>query len=114
MLKPADPTPPRDERPIGEIVGELVDEGKAYARAELDLAKAIASAKAKALKAPAILLVAAAVVAMGAVNALCVAIFFALATLMSPLIAGLATFVLVGAVAGFLGWLGIEKLRSLK
>lgn len=112
MLKPADPMPEPEERPIGDIVGDLVDEGKAFARAELDLAKAMAAAKALALRTPIILLVVAAVVAMGAVNALCVAIFFALTTLMGPLLAGVTTFILVGALAALLAWLGVEKLRS--
>ena len=68
MLKPVDPTPP--ERPIGELVHELVEEGKAYAKAEADLAKAIALAKAKALAIPAGLLVAALFIGMTALNAL--------------------------------------------
>ena len=34
MLKPAEPGPPPPERPIGELVHELVEEGKAYAQAE--------------------------------------------------------------------------------
>lgn len=113
MLKPADPTPPHEERPIGEIVTELVDEGKAYAKAELDFAKAIAAAKANALKAPAILLVAAALVGMAALNALAVGILIALALVMNPVLAGIAAFVLIGAVAALLGWLGVEKLRKL-
>ena len=34
MLKPTDPgNDPQNERPIGELVSELVDEGKAYAKA---------------------------------------------------------------------------------
>ena len=33
MLKPTDPgNDPQNERPIGELVSELVDEGKAYAK----------------------------------------------------------------------------------
>jgi fatty acid desaturase len=113
MLKPADPPPPGDERPIGEIVSDLVDDGKAYARAEINLAKTIAAAKANALKAPAILLVAAAVIAMAAVNALAVAIFIALAMLMPAIIAGVLAFLLIGGVAALLGWLGVQKLRNL-
>jgi hypothetical protein len=35
-----------DEKPIGELFGQLIDEGKAYAKAELGLAKATAEAKA--------------------------------------------------------------------
>ena len=44
----------RTRAPIGELFGQLIDEGKAYAKAELDLAKAIAEAKAEAVKMPAI------------------------------------------------------------
>ena len=67
MLKPADPTQPEpdEERPIGELVGQLIDEGKAYAKAELGVAKAIAEAKADGLKVPAILLGAAFLLAPG-------------------------------------------------
>ena len=113
MLKPADPPPTGGERPIGEIVSDLVDDGKAYARAELNLAKAIAMAKANALKAPAILLVAATFVAMAALNALAVAIFVALSLLRSPLLAGIVAFALIGGLAALLAWLGVEKLRKL-
>lgn len=115
MLKPNDPPPPlEDERPIGEIVSDLVDDGKAYARAELALAKAIAAAKANALKAPAILLVAAVFVGVAALNALAVAVFVALATLMGPLLAGIVAFVLIASAAGLLAWLAYEKLRNLR
>jgi len=56
MLKPVDQAePPREERPVGDLVHQLVEEGKAYARAEIGLAKAIAAAKAKALALPAAL-----------------------------------------------------------
>ena len=55
MLKPTGPIPPGGERPIGEIVGDLVDEGKAYARAEFNVVKTIAATKAGEYKAPLIL-----------------------------------------------------------
>ena len=113
MLKPAKPLPPGGDRPIGEIVGDLVDEGKAYARAELNVAKAIAASKASRLKAPLILLTAAALVAMAALNALAVAIFILLALLMKPALAAILAFVLVAGTAGLLAWLGIRKLKSL-
>jgi hypothetical protein len=29
MLKPVDPGPPEPERPVGELVSQLIDEGKA-------------------------------------------------------------------------------------
>jgi len=77
MLKPADPDP--GERPIGDLVRDLVDEAKAYARAELDVAKAIAAAKGKALILPSILFGVAFVLMLAAVTALAVGIVIALA-----------------------------------
>lgn len=112
MLKPVDNPPPGSERPIGELVSQLVDEGKAYARAEADLAKAIASAKARALTTPLILFAAALLVGMAALNALAVGIVLTLYTLTSPLLAAIIGFVLIAAVAGVLAWIGMKKLRS--
>ena len=112
MLKPADPQPPTSERPIGDIVSDIVDDGKAFARSELNLAKAMAAAKASAFKVPAILLVAATFVAMAALNALAVGVFVALAMVMSPVLAAVLAFLLIGAIAALLGWLGYQKLRS--
>ena len=112
MLKPTDPVPYAEERPIGEIVSDLVDEGKAFARAELDVAKAMAAARANALKAPVILLVAATFVGMAALNALAVAIFFLLAMVMAPVLAAVLAFLLIGGTAALLGWLGVQKLRN--
>ena len=110
MLKPVEPTP-TPERPIGELVHELVEEGKAYARAELDLAKVIALAKAKALALPAGVLVAALFVGLAAINALVIGVVLALATLIGPLLAGIAGLLIFGAIAGGLAWWGIERAR---
>jgi hypothetical protein len=113
MLKPPEDQPSADgDRSFGELATQLLDDAKTYARAEIDLAKAIAADKSKSLRIAAILLVLAAFVAIGALNALCVAIFVALATLIGPLLGGIVAFVLIGAVAGLLGWLGWQKLRD--
>ena len=120
MLKPADPAmrpsepgdEPNDERPIGELVQQLVEEGKAYAQAELGVAKAVASAKAGRLKVPAILLGAALLFAQAAVTVLAVAVFLGLLALTGPVLAGLLAFLLFGGIAAGLGWLGIDKARS--
>ena len=112
MLKPADTPPAGSERPIGELVSQLVDEGKAYAKAEADLAKAIATAKAKALTTPLVLFAAALFVAMSALNALAIGIVLLLYVFIGPLAAGVVAFLLIGAVAGLLAWLGITKLRK--
>jgi hypothetical protein len=111
MLKPVEP-PPEQDRGIGEIVSDLIDDAKAYARAEADLAKAIAADKAQGLKVGAILLAAALVVAFGAITALSVGIFALLATFLGPLLGGVVAFLLIGAVAGLLAWAGIAKIRE--
>jgi hypothetical protein len=110
MLKPVDPAP-QGERPIGELVSELIDDGKAYARAEFDLAKAIAAAKARALAMPAVLFGAAFVFALAAVTALAVGVVMALAKLIGPLLAGLVGLLIFAAIAAGLGWYGAERLK---
>ncbi len=79
MLKPVDPGPQPPERPVGELVHQLIEEGKAYARAELDLLKAIGTEKARAFALPAILFGAALICALAAVTALAVGVVIALA-----------------------------------
>jgi Putative Actinobacterial Holin-X, holin superfamily III len=111
MLKPADPGPAPPERPVGELVHELIEDGKAYARAEIGLVKTIAAAKGKALALPAALFGAAFVFALAAVTALAVGVVEALATLIGPLAAGFAGLLIFAGVAGALGWYGYERLR---
>src|SRR5919112_3298322 len=111
MLKPADDVPPRGGgRSLGELATQLVDDAKAYARAEIDFAKAVAADKTKSLGVAGLLFGVALLLAIGAVSALCVAIFVSLAYLMPAWLAGLLTFFLVSAVAGGIGWLGWQKL----
>ena len=115
MLKPTDPAlqppDPGDERPIGELVHQLVEDGKAYAHTELGVAKAVASAKAGSLKVPAILLGAALLLAQAAVTVLAVAVFLGLLPLMGPILAGLLAFAIFAGLAGGLAWLAIDKVR---
>ena len=115
MLKP--PTEPEElpgdsDRPVGELVQELIDDGKAYARAELEHAKAIATAKANALKLPAILFGVAFLFALAAFVALVVGIANGLATLIGPLAGGIVACLLFAALAGGLGWYGAKRLRE--
>lgn len=110
MLKPVDPGP-RPERPIGELVHELIEEGKGYARAEVDLVKAIAAAKGKAVALPAGLFGAALLLALAGVTALAVGVVIALARFVGPLAAGFLGMVIFMALAGGLGWYGAQRLR---
>ena len=110
MLKPVEPTS-APARPIGELVHELVEEGKAYARAEVGLAKVIAASKAKALALPIALFAVALLVMFAALNAFAVGLVMALAKFIGPLAAGFAGMLLLLAVAGGLVWFGIEKAK---
>ena len=110
MLKPVDPGQP-PERPIGELVHELIEDGKAYARAEVGLAKAIAAAKGKALALPVALFATALILALTGFTALAVGVVMALATMVGPLAAGFVGMLIFFAVAGGLGWWGYERLR---
>ncbi|HEX4762297.1 MAG TPA: phage holin family protein [Sphingomicrobium sp.] len=117
MLKPTDPSEEpasrrEAERPVGELVHQLVEDGKAYARAEIDVAKAIVTAKGKALVLPAGLIFAAMLVAQSAVTALAVAVFFALTLVMNPIFAGLLAFLLFGGLAGGLAWYAWQRVRD--
>jgi hypothetical protein len=111
MLKPADPGPPPPERPIGELVHELIEEGKAYARAEMGLVKAITAAKGKALALPAAMFGVAFICALAAITAFAVGVVLALATFIGPLAAGFIGMLIFAAVAGLLGWYGYSRLR---
>lgn len=110
MLKPVDPGPAA-ERPVGELVHELIEDGKAYARAEIGLVKAIATAKGKAMALPAALFGVAFLFALGGVVALAVGVVIALETFIGPLAGGFIGMLIFLAIAGGLGWWGYQRLR---
>jgi hypothetical protein len=117
MLKPVDPAmaPANgDDRPVGELVHQLVEQGKSYAQAELGLAKAIAASKAETFKVPAILLATAFLLVQAAVTVLAVAAFVALEQSLGPLFAGLAAFLIFAGIAGGLAYLAVQKLGGDK
>jgi len=101
-----------EEKPIGELFGQLIDEGKAYARAELGLAKASAEAKADAIKWPAVLLFSSLLFAQAAVTVAAVTIALALATLIGPLAGGVVAILLAAGAAYLLYAIGMAKLKA--
>lgn len=111
MLKPTDSGPQSPERPVGELVQELIEDGKAYARAEIGLAKAIALARCKALALPVAMFGAAVICALAAITALALGIVIALETFIGPLAAGFIGMLIFSSLAGLLGWYGYSKLR---
>jgi hypothetical protein len=115
MLKRTEPepSPAGSERPIGEIVGQLVDDGKAYAKSELEVGKAIAVAKSRALILPGLLFLAALLLAITSLSALAIGVFFALYAVMPALLAGLLAFAILAGIAALLGWIGVIRLRAI-
>ena len=110
MLRPAEP--PVGERPIGELVHQLVEDGKAYARAEAEVAKAMASDKVAAYKLPAILLFTALLVLQAAINALAFGICLWLLPMIGPILAGLVGFLIFAAGAGLPAWVAMRKIKE--
>jgi hypothetical protein len=114
MLKPPNPVEePGSDRPVGELVHQLLDEGKAYAGAEINLAKTIAIAKARALVFPSALLFVSLLVAQSAVTALAVGIVIALTKFLGPLLAGVVGLMIFAGGAGGLAWYGIRRFGQI-
>ncbi|HEV2865850.1 MAG TPA: phage holin family protein [Allosphingosinicella sp.] len=87
---------PREET-VGDLLGRLVEDGRRYARAELDLLRQIARHRAGRARNGLVLLAAGGVLALSALTALIIGLVMGLATLIGPVLAGLAV---AAALAG--------------
>jgi hypothetical protein len=116
MLKPAEPGPggpdPAEERPIGELVHQLIEDGKAYAQAELGVAKAIAAEQADRIKLPLILFGGAFLFLQAAVVVFGMTIFLTLVSRLGPFLSGLIATLLCLGIAGGLAWYGAKRLKA--
>lgn len=108
-LDPANRAGADQEPSIGETATRLVEEGKAYARAELELARARLDVKMVRIKAVAILGGVALLFAIGALIALAVTAVLALASLLGPLGGGLAATALIGGLAAVFAFLAVKR-----
>ena len=103
---------PREES-IGDLVNRLVDDARAYARAEVEVVRQIARHRAGKAKTGLILLAGGAVLLVSSLTALLLGLVLGLATLIGPLASGL---VIAGLLAGT-GYLfvrsGLSGLRAL-
>lgn len=100
--------------PIGQLFSQLVDDGKRYARAEVELYKAKAADKAEPVKWAAIYGGGAITLALSAVTALLVGLILALETLVGPLAATLIVVLATLAVAGLLGWMAYKRVAEAR
>lgn len=113
MLQPATNRPPGGEEGIGELIHRLVADGKTYARAEVAYYKTLGTEKAAELKSPAIFGGAALLFAHAAFLAFCALIWVALAQVMNAALAGLLTVLILGAVAGVLGYVAYARFSKV-
>jgi Putative Actinobacterial Holin-X, holin superfamily III len=111
MLKRSDTIVPEADG-IGDLVHRLVEDGKAYARAEVNVYKTIGTEKVASLRTPIILLVVAVFLAHAAFLALVATVFVGLAQVMQPALAGVVTVLFLAALAGITGYLGASKLTG--
>ncbi len=105
-------TDPRDAT-IGELVSGLVEDGRAYARAELDLLKRIAKHRANRARGGAMLLGIGITLLLCSMTALVLALVLGLATLIGPFGAGMTVFLVLAIVGGLLARAGAKGLAAL-
>lgn len=97
---------------VGDLIHRLVEDGKAFARAEVAYFKALGTEKAAALKLPLILGLVALLFAHAAFLALIATLFVGLASLMSDTLAGLLTVLICAGIAGACGYLAYSKAKT--
>jgi hypothetical protein len=103
---------PRDES-IGDLFGRLIDDGKAYARAEIDLYREIAVHRAGRARSGMVLLGAGAALLLAALIALTLGAVLGLAALTGPLLAGLILAAALALIAFLLIRSGAAGLKAL-
>lgn len=103
---------PSDES-IGDLIGRLIEDGRGYARAEIDLLRQIARHRAARARTGLVMLAAGAVLALSALTALILGLVLGLATLIHPLLAGLAVAAALAGIGYGLIRYGLAGLRAL-
>jgi len=103
---------PRDES-IGDLLGRLVDDGRDYAQAELELYKAIAAYRAVRARRALVALAAGWFLLVTSTTAVAIGTVISVAQYIGPMLAGLAVGIPLAA-AGYLlvhyGWSGVKGL----
>ena len=103
---------PRDDS-IGDLFGRLIEDGRTYARAEVDLLKEIARHRAERARTGLILLVGGGVLLLSSLTALILGLVLGLAALTGPLLAGIIIAALLAGTGYLLIRFGLGGLRAL-
>lgn len=108
----ADPTDELRDRSLADLLKQLSQETATLVRQEIDLAKAEVSQKGKTAGIGIGIFGAAGVVALLALGALTACFILALNAVMPAWLAALVVAIVYGAIAGFLGMRGKEKVQE--
>jgi hypothetical protein len=100
----------QEDKPIGETFSRLIDDGKAYVRAEVNLVRTKVDLEVERFRPVAILGAAALLCAFAALVALAVTLVLALASLIGPLGGGLAATAIFAAIAALLAFFAKRSL----
>jgi hypothetical protein len=101
------------ETSIGDLFGQLVDDGRGLVRAEVDLYKEVALYRAGKAKSGLIALVAGGLLAFAGLIAALVGLVIGLAEIVGPVIGGLIVLVVAGGVGFLLVRYGTAKMAAL-
>lgn len=101
-----------DDGSVRVLVGRLIDDGKAYAKAEADLVRIRVENEVATYRKAAILGAVGAMFAVSSIICLCLTLVLAFVHLFGPLVGGLIATLLVGAVAAILFYLGYRSIEK--
>jgi hypothetical protein len=108
----ADSGEPREES-IGDLLGRLAEDGRAFVKAEIGVYKAIAARRAARARNGLIAMAVGAVLMIASITALLLGLVLWLATLIGPLLAGVAVAALLVLTGFVLVRVGIAGLKAL-
>lgn len=97
---------------LGGLIGQLIEDARALARAEIDLVKSKGLALLRRSRIAIVLLLIAACLAFASVVAVMLGLVLALAPLVGAALAGVILMIGGLAMAAFLGWLAIRLLAG--
>ena len=107
------PKPEAPDESIGDLVGRLVEDARAYAEAEFELYRAIAEHRAQRARKAVVALAIGWFLLIAAMSALSIGAMIALSLTIGPLFAGLAVagpLALIGYLLAHYGWDGMKGL----
>ena len=112
MLKRVDPPGQKDDRPIGEMIGQVFDDGRAYAQSEVEVIKARARAEVNRYRGAALIAAGGAALALAALVAFAMTLVIGFARLIGPFGGGAAAVAILGLGAYILFNLARQKLED--